>query len=284
VEEIDPTRSTDPSFDRRTFVGIAAAAGAAVAGAAKARADLGTTHPPLVAEDEPSIVVARPMLRRPDREIPAYAAWPKRATATTPGVVVTMHIWGVDTSIRDVVRRYAKLGYVAIAPDLYARLDVPSGDGATDVSPFRAAASQLDPVQYAGDLRAGALWCSAARPSAKVGITGFCNGGHRTLEQTVVNVDVFAAAAPSYGPVKGIDPAKVHVPVCGSYGGRDTSIPPADVLAFGNALTVAHDIKIYPEAGHAFFDDQRASYVASAAEDAWVRTVGFFRSHVGAPA
>ena len=82
----------------------------------------------------------------------------------------------------------------------------------------------------------------------------------------------------------GIDALKVRVPICGSWGGRDTSIPTDGVLAFGRALAVPHDLKIYPEAGHAFFDDQRGAYVASAAEDAWVRTVGFFRQYVGAPA
>jgi len=285
ADETDPTRSTDPAFDRRTFVGIAAAAAAGVAAGARAgAADLGKPHPPLVPENDPNIVTEHLTLRRPDIALPAYAAWPKRATATTPAVVVTMHIWGVDTSIRDVVRRYARLGYVAIAPDLYARGHEPSGDGVSDVSIFRPFSKALVASQVAGDLRAGALWCQAARPQAKVGITGFCMGGTLVLEQTVANADVFSAAAPFYGAVANVDPLKVRVPICGSWGGRDTSIPSDGVLAFGRALAVPHDIKIYPEAGHAFFDDQRGAYVASAAEDAWVRTVGFFRKYVGAPA
>jgi carboxymethylenebutenolidase len=283
-DEIDPTRSTDPAFDRRTFVGISAAAAAGLAAGTPAIAsDLGRTHPPIVAEDDPSIETAHVTLRRPDIALPAYAAWPKRATATTPAIVVTMHIWGVDTSIRDVVRRYARLGYVAIAPDLYAREREPSGDGVADISIFRPFAQKLQSAVYDGDLRAAALWAQAARPQAKVGITGFCMGGTLVLEQTVANADVFAAAAPFYGAVKNIDPLAVRVPICGSWGGRDTSIPSEGVLAFGRALAVPHDIKVYPEAGHGFFDDQRAAYVASAAEDAWVRTVGFFRTHVGAP-
>lgn len=285
ADETDPTRSTDPAFDRRTFVGISAAAAAGLAAGTQARAaDYGKTHPPIVPESDPSIETQHVTLRRPDIALPAYVAWPKRATATTPGIVVTMHIWGVDTSIRDVVRRYARLGYVAIAPDLYARGHEPSGDGTSDVSIFRPFAKALVASQVDGDLRAAALWCQAARPQAKVGITGFCMGGTRVLEQTVANADVFAAAAPFYGAVAGIDALKVRVPICGSWGGRDTSIPTDGVLAFGRALAVPHDLKIYPEAGHAFFDDQREAYVASAAEDAWVRTVGFFRQYVGAPA
>jgi carboxymethylenebutenolidase len=285
ADEIDPTRSTDPAFDRRTFVGLSAAAAAGLAASGRTgAATLGQTHPPLVPENDPSIEIAHITLRRPDIQLPAYAAWPKRATARTPAIVVTMHVWGVDTSIRDAVRRYARLGYVAIAPDLYARFGAPSGDGVSDIGVFRPFSKQLDAKQYDGDLRAAALWCQAARPQPKIGITGFCMGGHLVLEQTIANADIFAAAAPFYGPIKGIDPTKVRVPVCGSYGGRDTSIPADDVLAFGRALAVPHDIKIYPEAGHAFFDDQRSAYVASAAEDAWVRTVGFFRTYVGASA
>ncbi len=285
ADENDPTRSTNPAFDRRTFVGISAAAAAGIAAGNPALAtDLGRTHPPIVAEDDPTIETAHVTIPRRGIVLPAYAAWPRRATAMTPAIVVTMHIWGVDTSIRDVVRRYARLGYVAVAPDLYARENAPSGDGVADISVFRPFAQNLRPALYDGDLRAAALWARTARPQAKVGITGFCMGATLVLEQTVANADHFAAAAPFYGAVKNIDPLAVRVPICGSWGGRDTSIPSDGVLAFGRALAVPHDIKIYPEAGHAFFDDQRAAYVASAAEDAWVRTVGFFRKYVGAPA
>ena len=285
ADETDPTRSTNPAFDRRTFVGISAAAATGIAAGGRARATgFGATHPPIVAENDPGIVTQHLTLRRPDIALPAYAAWPKRATETTPAIVVTMHIWGVDTSIRDVVRRYARLGYIAIAPDLYARSNEPSGDGVGDIDVFRPFAKALVPKQVEGDLRAAALWCQAARPQPKIGITGFCMGGTLVLDQTIANADIFAAAAPFYGAVAKIDPAKVRVPICGSWGGRDTSIPSDGVLAFGRALAVPHDIKIYPEAGHGFFDDQRGAYVASAAEDAWVRTVGFFRKHVGAPA
>ncbi len=284
ADEIDPTASTGPALSRGIFVGISAAAAAGAAtGIARAQS-FGMTHSPIVPEDDPHIVVDRPTIRRPDISMPAYAAWPKRVTPMTPAIVVTQHIWGVDTSIRDVVRRYARLGYVAVAPDLYARQHAPSGDGVSDIEVFRPFAKGLDQRQCEGDLRATALWATTLRPQAKVGITGFCMGGTIVLRQTITNADIFAAAAPFYGAVEEIAPDKVHVPICGSYGGRDKSIPSDDVLAWGRALTVAHDIKIYPEAGHAFFDDQRGAYVASAAEDAWVRTVGFFRQHVGAPA
>jgi carboxymethylenebutenolidase len=282
-EPLDPSHSTSLAVDRRTFVGLSA--GAAVVAAATARAlaldAMGKTHPPLVAPDDPGIVTQEVTLRRPDATVPGYAAWPHHTLPNTPAVVVIMHIWGVDTSIRDVVRRYAKAGYAAIAPDLYARFGAPSGDGVDDISVFRPFAKRLDRTQYDGDIRAAALWLSVKFPDAKVGITGFCMGGTIVLEQALDNGDIFAAAAPFYGAVKDIDPSKVAVPICGSYGQRDTSIPADDVGVWTAALHVPNDVHEYPEAGHAFFDDQRGAYVPGAANDAWNRTLAFFAKYLG---
>ncbi|MDQ2872245.1 MAG: dienelactone hydrolase family protein [Candidatus Eremiobacteraeota bacterium] len=283
MDEIDPTQSTSPELNRRTFVGLSAAAAAAAGSIARAIAAgevMGKPHAPIVAEDDPSIAVERVQLSRPGGAIGAYAAYPKKAGPLTSGLVVVMHIWGVDTSIRDVVRRYAKEGYVAVAPDLYSRFGAPTGDGVSDIAVFRPFASRLQESQVAGDLNAAAQWIEAAHPHAKVGVTGFCMGGKLCLQQAILNPAVFSANAPFYGDPRGIDPAKVHVPVCGSYGARDTSIPAESVLAFKSALKVPNDIKIYPEAGHAFFDDQRASFVPSAAADAWHRTLAFFAKYL----
>ncbi len=275
-EPVDPTNATSPQMDRRTFTGLSL--GAAAAGIT---GTFGHAHDPIVSEDDPAIVVERVKLTRPDGTIDAYAASAKAARANAPGVTVTMHIWGVDAQIRDVVRRYAKAGFSAIAPDLYSRWNPPSGDGATDISIFRPFAAKLQRSQYAGDLRAAVLYLRNKAPQGRHGITGFCMGGHLALQQTMDNADVFAAVAPFYGAVKDIDPSAVRMPVCGSYGERDTSIPADGVRAWRNALRVANDIKIYPSAGHAFFDDTRNSYVASAAEDAWDRTLTFFKEQLG---
>jgi carboxymethylenebutenolidase len=286
-EVIDPTRSTSAELNRRAFMGlsVAATAGAAVtAQALAADLELGKTHTPLVAEDDPAIVVQHVKLDRPGGSIDAYAASPKNATASTPSLVVVMHIWGVDTSIRDVVRRYAKAGYNAIAPDLYARFGAPSGDGVTDIDLFRPAYKQLDRTQYDGDISAAHAWLKQKAPQGNVGVTGFCMGGHVVLIQALDNGALFSAAAPFYGDVKEIDPLKIQIPICGSYGARDKSIPADDVRAFASKLAVPHDIKIYDEAGHAFFDDQRGAYVASAADDAWTRVLAFFKTHIGGPA
>jgi carboxymethylenebutenolidase len=286
--DVDPTRATSLDVGRRSFVGIAAAATAGIGSVARGLAQpapaMGQTHAPLVPESDPSIAFDRPVLTVDGSTVAAYAAWPKQADATTPSVVVVMHVWGVDTSIRDVVRRFAAAGFGAIAPDLYARFNGPVGDGATDVGTFRQYARQLDPKQYVADLRAGADWLATRFPSTKTGIMGFCMGGHIALVVATETGNRFAAVCPFYGSPEGIDPHAIAIPVCGSYGARDTSIPVAAVRAFAAALTVPNDIRIYDEAGHAFFDDQRASYVASAATDAWKRTIAFLQKYSVEPA
>ena len=170
---------------------------------------------------------------------------------------------------------------MCIAPDLYSRMGAPSGDGAADFSVFRPFAAKLQRDQYDGDLKAAAMHLRSKAAGAKLAVSGFCMGGHIALIQALDNVDVFAGVAPFYGAVKDIDPAQMRMPVCGSYGAKDTSIPEADVQAWAAALKVPHDIKIYPEAGHAFFDDTRSSYVASAADDAWTRVLAFYKDQLG---
>ncbi|MDQ6931478.1 MAG: dienelactone hydrolase family protein [Candidatus Eremiobacteraeota bacterium] len=302
----DPMNATKLEVNRRAFVGLSA--GAAVLGpstlkALAAGAELGKIHPPLVAENDPEITAGWVTLARPGKTIKAYQAAPKNAHAKTPGIVVTMHIWGVDTSIRDVVRRYAKLGYAAIAPDLYGRLGAaPAGDGATDYKPFVALENMLVDSQADGDLNAGAQWIKNRYPHGKIGITGFCMGGAIALRQAV-DSPVFCAASVFYGKVRyatfgppgeNDGPVtrmalgyadEIRIPLCGNYGERDTSILAADVRELQRklkALNAPNDIKIYPEAGHAFFDDQRNSYVATAATDAWKRTTAFFAKYLRA--
>lgn len=233
-----------------------------------------------VPEDDPSISVESVQLRRPDIQLPAYAARPRNARPDTPGVVVVMHLWGVDANIREVVRRFAAAGFAAIAPDLYARLGAPSGDGQDDHTKFRPFAEKLTRPQVDGDLRAAALWLKAAHPQGKVGVTGFCMGGAIALRQALDNDDVFAADAVWYGKVADVDAARIRMPIAGNYGEKDTGISADRVRAFRKVLRAPNEITIYPAAGHAFFDDTRPSYVASAAEDAWRRTIAFFTKYL----
>src|SRR5581483_594065 len=172
--DVDPMRATSLDVGRRSFVGLAAAAtaglGTVARGIAQPLPPMGQTHAPLVPESDPGIAVGRPDLDAGGSTIASYAAWPKQADAKTPSVVVVMHVWGIDTSIRDVVRRFAAAGVAAIAPDLYAHFNAPPGDGATDASTFRPYAKLLEPKQYVADLRAGADWLATRFPSTKTGI------------------------------------------------------------------------------------------------------------------
>ena len=256
-------------INRRDFVNMAAgAAGAAAMG--------------IVPEDDPAIAVERVELRRPDVAMPMYCARPRGAKAATPGVTVVMHAWGVDESIREFVRRLAKAGFSAVAPDLYARLHAPSGDGQDDFSVFSPYVRQLmaSPEQVDGDVRAAGLWLKQAHPRAKIAVSGFCMGGIIALRQALTNADVFSADAVWYGNVKEIDASKIGMPIVGSYGARDASIPPDSVEAFRKALRVPNDIVVYPDAGHAFFDNHRKSYVADAAADSWKRASAFLTKYL----
>lgn len=233
-----------------------------------------------IREDDPDIDVRQIELRRPDTLLPAYVAQPANARPNTPGVVIAMHLWGVDESIRETARRFAKAGFAAIAPNLYARLGAPDGDGENDSAKFRPFAEKLQSAQVDSDLRAAALWLKSAHPQSKVGITGFCMGGAIALRQALDNDDVFAADAIWYGKVAGVDAARIRMPIVGSYGEKDTGIPADSVRAFRKVLRAPNDIVVYPTSGHAFFDATRDSYVPVAAEDAWRRTIAFFAKYL----
>src|SRR6202034_2505999 len=97
-------------------------------------------------------------------------------------VVVVMHIWGVDTSMREIVRRLAIAGYAAIVPDLYARFDAPSGDSSTDFAIFRPYAKKLDRTQFVGDLSGAASWLSTKFAGTKTAVLGFCMGGRMAMQ------------------------------------------------------------------------------------------------------
>ncbi len=317
------SRGAGSTIARGTFarlVAAGAAGGVAIGipslASAQDQTGFGKPHAPVVAENDPAIRVDRTAINYLDetsntqRKLNAYAAYPRQMTAKTPGVVVIQAIWGVDSQLRDTVRRFAREGYMAIAPDLYTGLTTISGDGATDYSPFRDVAAKLSDQQVDRDLRAAAttLRVKAAKLrrggsndpkllAQKIAAVGFCMGGSIALRQAIDNGDVFQAVAVFYGKVRygttgnngTVTPIAltyandIVAPFLGSFGEKDTSIVADDVRALDGRLTQInkpHDIKVYAEAGHAFFDDTRDSYVASAATDAWARTLAWFHSNV----
>ena len=222
---------------------------------------------PRVTEDDAAITVQQVELRRPDTVLPAYAAKPRSVRPNAPAVVVVVHAFGLDEHMREVVRRFAKSGFAAIAPDLYARAGRPDPE-------------KLQKHQVDGDLRAAALWLKTAHPQGKVGVAGVGSGGTTALREAIDNNDVFNACAIWYGKVAGIDSTTVRMPIVASYGERDADISAESVRAFRKLLRAPSDIVIYPTSGHAFFDHTRDAYVAPAANDAWRRTVAYFTKYL----
>jgi len=229
--------------------------------------------------------------------LPAYVARPK-AKGRYPAVIVASEIFGVHDYIKDVCRRLAKLGYVAIAPAFFVRVadPAPIGDMAEVMKIVRAAS---DP-QVMGDVKAAIDYLSAspAVNPQRIAITGFCYGGGVTWLacESFARIKVGVAwygkmVRPPNTPddVKRLwpieDVARLHAPVLGLYGGKDglAAGVPAMRQALAAAGKVDSEIVVYPDAGHGFHADYRESYNSAAASDGWRRMLGFFARHGVSP-
>jgi len=223
--------------------------------------------------------------------MPAYLAKPKGG-GPHPPVIVWMEIFGINAHIRDVTERVAREGYVALAPNFFHRTN-PTIEVGYDEAGMAAGIGEmqkLDADQMIADARAALAWLRA-RPDTteKAGVMGFCIGGHMTY-LTAVTTDV-AAAASFYGggiaapqgpggkpsPVQRTNAIRGRI-VC-LFGAKDAMIPQPQVEAIRKALeqhSVRHEIVVYPDADHGFFCDQRATYHAASAKDAWERVKRLF--------
>jgi carboxymethylenebutenolidase len=272
-----------PLFDRRQFLMTTLMTGFT---AAVARAQDAPIHTDSTGLDagEAKILVA-------DGHLPAYYARPV-GKGKFPIILVIEEIFGVHEYIKDICRRFAKLGYFAVAPELYARLaDLSSMSDPHEI--VSKVISKAPDATMLSDLDSTAAWAAANHGDAnRLGVTGFCRGGRDTWLYAAHNPHLKAAVA-WYGPVKGpvsqIQPhtamdeaSALHCPLLGLYGGRDESIRPADVQA---AAQVARDaghtaeIKIFPDAGHGFHADYRATYNKAAAEHGWSDAIAWFKAH-----
>lgn len=226
-----------------------------------------------------------------DGTIPAYRAQPAIGS-NFPVILVVQEIFGVHAHIQDVCRRLAKLGYLAIAPEMFYR----QGDVSklTDIAQIRAIVSKVPDDQVLSDLDATVAWAakSAKGNIEKLGITGFCWGGRITWLYAAHNYNVKAGVA-WYGRLVGdstpiapkypVDIAKnLQVPVLGLYGGKDTGIPLDTVEQMReqlNGCSANSEIIVYPEAPHAFHADYRPSYRQTEAEDGWKRLQAWFKKY-----
>ncbi|MEW5848434.1 MAG: dienelactone hydrolase family protein [Myxococcota bacterium] len=227
-----------------------------------------------------------------DGELPAYRAAP-RGRKNLPVVLVVQEIFGVHEHIKDVCRRLAKLGYLAVAPELYARQgDVSKLSDIPEI--ISKVVSKVPDAQVLADLDATTEWArkSGGGDTGRLGITGFCWGG-RVVWLYAAHQPALKAGVAWYGrltnektPLQPRHPLDVvrelKAPVLGLYGGADTGIPVKVVEEMQRALKAAgknSEIKLYPDAPHGFFADYRPSYRREAAEDGWAQLQAWFKKH-----
>ena len=227
-----------------------------------------------------------------DGTIPAYRAMPDKG-GPFPTVLVVQEIFGVHEHIKDLCRRFAKAGYYAIAPELYARQGNPAG--ISDVQELiKTIVSKVPDAQVMSDLDSTVAFAKASgnADTTKLAITGFCWGGGIVWRYAAHNPALKAAAA-WYGPldrpptelqpkspINLVDDLKA--PVLGLYGSADTGIPVESVERMRAACQQAHktcDLVVYPDAPHGFNADYRPSYRADAAKDGWAKMLAWFKDH-----
>ncbi|MGB5051185.1 MAG: dienelactone hydrolase family protein, partial [Caldilineaceae bacterium] len=213
-------------------------------------------------------------------ELTGYMAWPASAAASpVPGLIVIQEWWGLNEHIKDVTRRFAAQGYVALAPDLY------HGAVATEPDEARKLVMALDMPEAVAEIGQAIdfLLSQENVTGEKAGIVGFCMGGRLVLA-SATTLETIAAAVPFYGsPLTPEESATVKAPVQGHYGAADGGISVESVKAMQDAMEAAgivNEFYIYDAAPHAFFNDTAASYRPEAAAAAWTRTLAWFAAHL----
>ncbi|MDZ7590744.1 MAG: dienelactone hydrolase family protein [Rubrivivax sp.] len=286
-EDFDTLVPAAGGVNRRTFVRGALGSGFAAS-------VLPVMAQTVIKTDTTGLVTGEVKIPVGDFKMPAYRAAPAGRSGL-PVVLVVSEIFGVHEHIADVARRFAKAGYLAIAPELFVRQGDPQSYG--EVGKLIAeVVSKVPDEQVLGDLDATVAWARGqGADTSRTGITGFCWGGRITWLYAAHSPQVKAGVA-WYGRLVGqaspltpkhpVDTTgSLNGPVLGLYGAKDTGIPLDTVdqmkaaLAAGSAAARKSEIVIYPEAPHAFHADYRPSYRTEAAADGWKRCLDWFRAH-----
>jgi carboxymethylenebutenolidase len=247
--------------------------------------------------DEAGLVTATVQLPAADRPVPAYLARPDRK-GRSPVVLVVSEVFGIHEYIRDVCRRLAKAGYVALAPDFFVR----HGDPAplTDFGEIRKIVDATSEAEVMGDIGAAIAWLGGQPFADKkhMAVTGFCWGG-AVVWLACERFKDFRCGVAWYGKLTRPKPGEfmsqperhwpleqvpqLKAPVLGLYGGQDQGIPMSDIGVMTEALAHApvkgSDIIVYGRSQHGFHADYRPSYDPSAAKDGWRRMLEFFAAH-----
>ncbi|KAA6115517.1 dienelactone hydrolase family protein [Cupriavidus cauae] len=283
VESLVPGQT----FDRRSFVKTAL-------GSAFAAAALPVTAQAIKTDFE-GLTAGEVTIPSGDFRMPIYRAMPQ-GKRDLPVVLVISEIFGVHEYIADTCRRFAKQGYLAIAPELFARQGDPTSFGTIQELQREIIAKTPD-NEVLGDLDAAVAWAGANGGNlGKVGITGFCWGG-RVVWLYAAHSRQLKAGVAWYGRLNGdttpLQPrhpidlaAQLKAPVLGLYGGKDTGIPleavdrmKAALAAANNPAAKASKFIVYPESGHAFHADYRPSYREADAKDGWQKCLAWFKEH-----
>jgi carboxymethylenebutenolidase len=215
--------------------------------------------------------------------VTAYMVEPK-AKGRYPAIIIVQEWWGLNDHIKDIARRYAREGYVAIAPDLYSRLGHKVTADPNEAGKLMESLHQADGLK---DLNATVTYLKTVEgvDANRLGITGFCMGGSYALLLPCVTRDIKAAVV-FYGQVPNPDsPLKnLAAPILYIYGEDDGWITKADVQRLRDALRKYNkpgEVKTYPGCPHAFFNDTRKDvYRPAEAADAWKRSTSFFHQHL----
>jgi carboxymethylenebutenolidase len=281
---MDDVRLVMPAtdFSRRGFVVTSLAAGFALS-VQPVQAQT------MIVTDTNGLTAGEVMVPAADGQIPAYRAMPASG-GPFPVVLVVQEIFGVHEHIKDVCRRLAKLGYLAIAPELYAR----QGDVSklTEIAQIQQVVARVPDAQVMADLDATTRFARANQGHAsKLGITGFCWGGRIVWLYAAHNPALTAGVA-WYGRTVGdsspnqpkhpIDvAAQIKTPILGLYGGADAGIPVPTVERMKAALPAGTpcEIVIYPDTPHAFHADYRPSYRETPAKDGWAKLQEWFKKY-----
>jgi carboxymethylenebutenolidase len=268
---------------RRAFVMTSLMTGFTLAAA---RAEAAAIH-----TDSEGLVAGEVSVPTTDGSLPAYRAMPV-GPGNFPIVLVIEEIFGVHEYIKDICRRLAKLGYLAIAPELYARI----ADLSTMTDPREIVQNVIlkaPDAQLLSDLDKTSAWAAAHQGDAsRMGVMGFCRGGRDTWLYAEHNTSLKAAVA-FYGPVRGptsaIQPttpmdaaAQLKCPLLALYGGADDSIDMADVqVAVSRARQAGATVEtqVFPGAPHGFHADYRATYRPEAAQAAWAHMLAWFKAY-----
>lgn len=275
-------------FSRRRFIVTALGAGFALSVQPVAAQTVITT-------DSAGLVAGEIRVPAAGGEMPAYQAQPATGSGW-PVILVVQEVFGVHDYIKDVCRRLAKLGYLAIAPELFARQGDPRQYSNVQEL-LDKVVSKVPDAQVMADLDACVTWARAnGGNTARLGITGFCWGGRIAWLYAAYSPQVRAGVA-WYGrlvgqasertPKQPLDVAgSLHGPVLGLYGGADPGTTPDTVKEMRQALAMAKNpaskastIHVYDGAPHAFHADYRPSYRKDEAEDGWRRLQAWFKQH-----